>query len=199
MTTKHAKRGGETASRDSTVSTHDTAIHSTLNTPIHSTVLTAPRSTRPYKPRARKCACGCGVVFTPKTKHGRYSSEACRKRAYARRKAKAASSAPKEAPPLEVGVCEWCGAKFWTEADNGQAYCKPSHRTAAWRARRAATVQKIAELDQCTLTAAEGQIKALGLKVIAEYLTGRGYVYSTSAKRWIDKPRGKVIPFELAG
>jgi hypothetical protein len=139
------------------------------------------------------------VTFTPKVKAARYATDACRKRAYARRKLKERQAAPKEAAPLEIGVCEWCGAKFWTSPNNGRVYCSQSHRQAAYSARRDAAIRIIAKLDACTLTAAEGQIKALGLKVIAEYLQGRGYVYSTSARRWIDKPRGKVIQFERAG
>lgn len=176
--------------------THETPFHATRGGPIDTTHETRRKTTRRYKPRARKCACGCGVTFTPKTRHGRYASANCRKRAHDRRRAKARQDAPKETP-LELVQCLYCGSTFFAPEGNGQLYCKPAHRTAAWRDRRAATVRIVAEQHGTTIESAERHVKLLGLSVVMEALRAAGYVYRLQARQWVK--RGRVLQFERAG
>ena len=175
--------------------THETPFHATHLAPIDTTHETPKKTTRRYKPRARKCACGCGVTFTPKTRHGRYASANCRKRAHARRR-RTEQAAPIE-QPVELCQCLYCGATFFAPEGNGQLYCKPAHRTAAWRDRREATIRAIAEQHGTTREAAERHVKMLGLAVVVEALRAGGYVYRMQARQWVK--RGKVLQFERAG
>lgn len=179
--------------------THETRLHATDQAPIHTPTVTRQSTTRRYKPRARKCACGCGATFTPKTRHGRYATPNCRKRDHARKQAKARAKAAQAASDdrLEVAYCLYCGASFFAPEGNGQLYCKPAHRTAAWRARRDATIRVIAEQHSTTVEAAERLVEQLGLSVVIEALRSDGYTYKMQARKWVK--RGKVLQFDRAG
>jgi hypothetical protein len=143
---------------------------------------------RPYKPRARNCK-NCGHNFTPKSKHGRYCSDNCRKAAWKREQGrKRRRSAEPTQPALEVIVCAGCGKSFFGLA--GQKHCKPSCKTAAWRIRRSAAIVAVAIDMGISEAKAADAIDFGGMKKITAYLTARGYNYDTTAKAWLMSSAG---------
>lgn len=156
------------------------------------TGLTPARETkRPYKPRSRKCACGCGRIVerTPQTPHKRYFDDACRQRAYRRRTAKTRPAAAGSGAVLELATCEFCGATFLATAGKGAKYCKPSHRTAAAEQRRAAAIEAaiaiVGSIGGLTPEDVVAFVEREGMKKISRYLRQQGYVYSEAARAWL--------------
>ena len=138
---------------------------------------------RSYKPRARRCK-NCDHTFTPKSKHGRYCSDNCRKAAWKREQGRQRRrSAEPVQPALEVIVCAGCGKSFF--GVTGQKHCKPSCKTAAWRIRRSAAIVAIAIDMGISEAKAADAIDFGGMKKITAYLTARGYNYDVTAKAWL--------------
>lgn len=165
------KTTGETPKRATDVSTVQTT-HVTSEGVTH----------RSYKPRARHCK-NCGHTFTPKSKHGRYCSDNCRKATWKREQGKKRRSLKLEHPTLDVIVCAGCGKSFFGLA--GQKHCKPSCKTAAWRIRRSAAIVAVAIDMGISEAKAADAIDFGGMKKITAYLTARGYSYDIVAKAWL--------------
>ncbi len=151
--------------------------------PQQTTHVTSKKAThRPYKPRARHCK-NCGENFTPKSKHGRYCSDNCRKAAWKREQGRKNRSPKLQQPALEVIVCAGCGKPFFGLA--GQKYCKAACKTAAWRIRRIAAIVALAVDMGISEAKAADAVDFGGMKKITAYLTARGYNYDTTAKVWL--------------
>lgn len=156
------------------------------------TLLTPPLVTkRAYKPRARKCACGCGKVFTPPSQapRKRFYDDACRKRAARRRAAKQRPAAPKAAPVLVLMECQFCGVTFLGVEGKGGKYCKPAHRVAAAEARRAAAIEAaviiVGSVGGLTPEDVTAFVEREGMRKVSAYLRQQGMVYSEADRRWL--------------
>lgn len=137
---------------------------------------------RSYKPRARRCK-NCGHTFTPKSKHGRFCSDNCRKATWKREQGRKRRSAEPRQPALEVIVCGGCDKSFFGLP--GQKHCKASCKTAAWRIRRTAAIVAVAVDMGISEAKAADAIDFGGMKKITAYLTARGYHYDATAKAWL--------------
>lgn len=137
---------------------------------------------RSYKPRARNCK-NCGHNFTPKSKHGRYCSDNCRKATWKREQGRKQRSVEPQQPALKVIVCAGCAESFFGLP--GQKHCKASCKTAAWRLRRSAAIVAVAVDMGISEAKASDAIDFGGMKKITVYLTARGYQYDTTAKAWL--------------
>lgn len=144
-----------------------------------------------YKPRARKCACGCGKIVTPpiQAPHKAYFNDACRKRAHRRKLTKLRKSQP-VAPVLELATCAHCGKTFFAEAGRGARFCKPAHKTDAWRIRRIEAIKTLAADRQIGIEKARDAVDRHGLAKATKYLHSKGYQYDERARRWIRKEGG---------
>ena len=142
------------------------------------------RRKRSYKPRARRCACGCGQMLTPKAPHGRFASDNCRKRDHRRRMAKARKTVP-VAPVLELRICLHCGATFFAETGKNACYCSPSHKTAAWRIRREGAIKTLAADRATTVEKARDAVDRHGLAKATKYLHAHGFQYDHQARMWM--------------
>ena len=150
---------------------------------VQVTDVTPQRAThRSYKPRARRCK-NCRHDFTPKSKHGRFCSDNCRKVTWKREQGKKRRSVEPIQPALQLIVCAGCGKSFFGLA--GQKHCKPSCKTAAWRLRRSAAIVAVAVDMGISEAKASDAIDFGGMKKITAYLTARGYEYDTTAKAWL--------------
>ncbi len=147
------------------------------------TDVTSKKAThRSYKPRARRCK-NCDHTFTPKSKHGRFCSDNCRKAAWKREQGrKQRRSVEPVQPALQVIVCAGCGKSFFGLA--GQKHCKPSCKTAAWRIRRSAAIVAVAIDMGISEAKAADAIDFGGMKKITAYLTARGYSYDAVVQAW---------------
>lgn len=164
-------------------------------TPESITPLTADRVTqdapglpskhRRYKPRARKCKCGCGRMVTPiaSAPHKRYYDDACRQRDHRRRVAKARKVKAAD-PILEVMTCAYCGATFFAEQGRDAKFCSPSHRTAAYRHRREAAIAALVVELHLTEDEVVDMIERMGMTLVGRYLRQRGYDYDEQARQW---------------
>ncbi|MEO8391475.1 MAG: hypothetical protein ABI700_00645 [Chloroflexota bacterium] len=146
-----------------------------------------PRTKRPYKKRARKCACGCGeaVKPTPQAPHKRFVDDAHRKRWHRQQEAKMRKDQPAPEPVLEMYTCLFCGATFLAEAGRGAKWCKPSHGVMAAEARRAAAGQVFIESFSMTPDDTENMIESVGMKHVSAYLRQQGWVYDEQARCWL--------------
>jgi hypothetical protein len=162
-----------------TYETHVTPGNETHGTPLK-------RTRRTYKPRARRCKT-CGDTFTPKSKHGAYCSDKCRKKAWRDRvaRSKAAKPQPAKEEQLELLTCPTCGHGFFAPAGKGQRHCSPSCRTKAWRQRRAAAVEALACDMGITYDKASDVVEQYGMKKTGEYLGSRGYVFDVEERVWL--------------
>jgi hypothetical protein len=150
-------------------------------TPNSGTNVTPKRVThRSYKLRARHCK-NCGEVFTPKSKHGRFCSDTCRKAAWKKERRK--HPKPPKEKPLELQTCAGCRQGFF--GVRGQKHCTPSCKTAAWRHRRQAAIAILAFDMQISETKAADVVEVSGMKKITAYLTTRGYVYNDVEQEWM--------------
>jgi hypothetical protein len=146
------------------------------------TQVTAEKTThRSYKPRARRCK-NCGENFTPKSKHGRFCTDNCRKTAWKREQGRKNRSV-KVQPALEVIVCAGCSKSFF--GLSGQKHCKAACKTAAWRIRRTAAIVALAVDMGISEAKAADAIDFGGMKKITAYLAARGYYYDATAKAWL--------------
>ena len=192
MTTKTGKRAqGLTAG----AVTIGGAAQGLKLTPQADTLLTAVRRPRRYSPRARKCACGCGVAFKPKSKRGRYFSEACRKRDERKRKAKPVKTKP-VAPILVSLECCRCGLGFFAEQGKGAKYCSASCKELAYRIRRVSTIEALVGDMNIDEAAAVEMVERIGMRRTGVYLRGRGYHYDEQARRW-GVPAGVRVSIEV--
>lgn len=169
----------------------DTGLTAPVETglnPQHGTQLNpAPRTKRPYKKRARKCACGCGeaIVPTPQAPHKRFVDDNHRKRWHRQQEAKLRASMPKPEPVLELTTCQYCGNTFLAEQGKGAKWCKPSHGVMAAEARRAAAEQVFVEVYNMTPDAVTDMIDNGGMKNASAFLRQQGYFYDETARRWL--------------
>lgn len=150
------------------------------------TRVTPQRGTR-REPSVRVCKCGCGQRFTPNVRapHQKYFDDACRKRAHRRKQAKAGGAA-RRAPTLALATCAWCGCTFFAHTGKGAKHCKPSHRTAAAKARRAAAVEAlIGDLGSMNADEAGLLVERQGMRTITRYLRSQGWQYDDAARRWV--------------
>lgn len=152
---------------------------------IDETPLTAKRETRRYKPRARKCACGCGRQVTPTVQapHKKFYEDACRKRA-ARLRAKKHKKTEAVERDLELVTCAYCGHGFFSEQGRGGKYCTPSHKQLAYVARREAAALAIAHATRMTIEAAAALVKSAGMNNCSLWLQKQGFLYDEQARRW---------------
>ena len=165
------KTTGETPKRATDVHTQQTT-HVTADKATH----------RSYKPRARRCK-NCGEHFTPKSKHGRFCTDNCRKAAWKREQGRKNRSVKVQQPALEVIVCAGCGKPFFGLA--GQKHCKAACKTAAWRIRRSAAIVALAVDMGISEAKAADAIDFGGMKKITAYLTARGYSYDAITQAWL--------------
>jgi hypothetical protein len=163
--------------------TGETPKKATGETFKKTTHVTAEQTThRSYKPRARNCK-NCGHNFKPKSKHGRYCSDNCRKAAWKREQGRKNRSVEPQQPALKVIVCAGCDESFFGLP--GQKHCKASCKTAAWRIRRSAAIVALAVDMAISEAKAADAVDFGGMKKITAYLTARGYSYDAAAKAWL--------------
>src|SRR5450432_760142 len=145
------------------------------------------KTTRRYKPRTRKCKCGCGQMVTPTAQapYKVFFNDTCRKRWHRRQEAKMRPIQPPADPVLELTVCQYCGDPFLAEVGKGAKYCKPSHRVAAAEHRRDAAVEPLmASMPDLTPVQAKDMVQGVGMKLVTRYLLQQGYVYNEQSRRW---------------
>ncbi|MEO8395449.1 MAG: hypothetical protein ABI700_20820 [Chloroflexota bacterium] len=145
-----------------------------------------PRTTRPYKKRARKCACGCGKAVAPTARNPnkRFFDDNCRKRWHRQQEAKMRKDQPATEKVLEMYTCQFCGATFLAEAGRGAKWCKPSHGVMAAEHRRAAAARVFVESFNMTPEDTENMIERVGMKNVSAYLRQQKWVYDEQARRW---------------
>jgi len=145
-----------------------------------------PATTRHYKPRARKCKCGCGRKFTPaaRTPHQVYFDDNCRKRDH-RRKASKLRKKQEPDTAAQVLVCEFCRQPFWSTTGRHRKYCKPSHAVMAAEHRRDAAIRLYAQGDGWSLQRATDAVDTWGMKATTKTLRDAGYIYDEAARSWI--------------
>jgi hypothetical protein len=161
--------------------------YETLLTPGTETHVTpVKRTRRAYKPRSRRCKI-CRESFTPKSKHGEYCSDKCRKKAWRDRvaKAKQNKSQPVKEALLELLICPTCGQGFFATVGKGQRHCTPSCRTKAWRQRRIATIDILTFDMAISREKAADLLETGGLEKIRVYLNARGYFYDEKERNWV--------------
>ena len=154
-------------------------------TPLTPRPVTQNVPKRRYKPRARRCKCGCGRMVTPTASapHKRYFEDACRQRDHRRRVAKARKVKAAD-PILEVMTCAYCGATFFAEQGRDAKFCSPSHRTAAYRQRREAAIAALVVELHLTEDEVVDMIERMGMALVGRYLRQRGYGYDEQARQW---------------
>lgn len=149
-------------------------------TPASDTRVTPQRGTQ-------LCTCGCRQRFTPNVHapHQRFFNDACRKRAHRRKQAQARPKA-KRTPILALATCAWCGCTFFAHAGKGATHCKPSHRTAAAKCRRAAAIDAlIGDLGSMNADEAALFVERQGMRTITRYLHSQGWRYDDTARAWV--------------
>ena len=183
MSTKRAAKGVGLTARF--VTDDPAGLTPNSITPLTADPVTQPAPKRRYKPRARRCRCGCGRMVTPTARapHKRYYDDACRQRDHRRRVSKA-RKVKSANPVLEVMTCAYCGATFFAEQGKDAKYCKPSHRTAAWRQRREAAVEALIVELHMSEDEVVDMIERMGMKLIGRFLRQRGYSYDDQARQW---------------
>jgi hypothetical protein len=167
--------------------TGEMAACETLLTAISVTQVTGIKQTRRgYKPRARHCKT-CDKVFTPKSKHGKFCSDTCRKKDWRERQGRAKQNKPEPVKEvlLELGTCPCCNKGFIAQFGKGQRYCTPSCKTKAWRLRREAAIEALMFDMGISATKAADVIETGGMKKITQYLLSRGYTYDTHERTWL--------------
>lgn len=165
--------------------------YETLLTPGNETHVTpVKRTRRPYKPRSRHCKT-CGDIFIPKSKHGAYCNDKCRKKAWRNKvaKSKATKPQPRKEEALELLTCPTCREGFFATAGKGQRHCSPSCRTKAWRQRRAAAVEALACDMGISYEKAGDVVEQFGMKKTSDYLEKRGFVYDPDERAWLQPIR----------
>lgn len=141
------------------------------------------RRKRKYTPRARKCACGCGQIFTPKLSRGRYIDVSHRARAY-RRKHRKGSAPAKRETVLDLLTCEHCGLDFLGNGARQQKYCSTRCRNAASKVRRHAAELALSQALGMSIEKARDVIDATGMKELQRVLAGLGMTYDPSSRQW---------------
>jgi predicted nucleic acid-binding Zn ribbon protein len=147
------------------------------------TELTPPRKTarRGRLPHCRWCR----QPFKG-SKAARYCSASCRQKAYRHRLKKAQPRTPAPPPDITPLTCPYCGDGFWSANIRGQQrYCSSSCRTLAYRARRAAAVQALADFLGITLSKAEDTVDTAGTAAIIDKLEAVGFSYDEASRRWV--------------
>jgi hypothetical protein len=135
---------------------------------------------RKYKPRARKCACGCGETFTPKRRRGKYIDVVHRNRAHRRKQRRGKKIAPRQQKrdPL---WCVHCNSMFWGNPDRGTVYCSARCRNLAHRAKRDSAIAALADYIGMDT---EDIYEIGGMKWVTAMLAGLGLAYSPESRQW---------------
>jgi hypothetical protein len=161
--------------------TGETGRGTTVETHNHSTHVTSKRPTkRTYKPRARRCK-HCKQSFTPKTKHGKFCCDTCRKNFW---ECQGKRSKPAKEERLELVTCAGCRQGFFATEGKGQKHCSASCRTKAWRIRRQATIEALGVELGINQEKAADVLETGGMKKITSFLSARGYAYDEVEHLW---------------
>lgn len=142
-----------------------------------------PTKRRHYKPRARRCPV-CGQTWTPKSKAAKVCSSACRSKLYRQRQTTKRKAERPEAKPAIVTTCAHCRRPFWS-ANAAQAYCGPSCRTLANRARRKALVDL---LTRAGYPDAIDRVELYGMATLNAELLAVGISYDPAARAYAAAP-----------
>lgn len=134
------------------------------------------------KPSSRRC-CTCNTPFTPRRSTAKYCSSDCRGAAFRTRHKPRQRAVP--IPVLVASRCAHCGMTFAACAGKGQVYCDGSCKSLAYRARRAALIEAIADYRGLSVDVAADAIEVVGTKRAGQALKTLGMVYDQRARRWL--------------
>jgi hypothetical protein len=138
---------------------------------------------RRYKPRARRCACGCGQTFAPKLSRGRYIDMTHRNRAHRRKQRRGKKIEPRQ-QRLAPMTCAHCGKLYWGNPARGQRYCSGKCRNAAYRCKRSAAANALASLCPMPIEKALDVLDAGGLRWVSDMLRTLGFSYDLPSRQW---------------
>jgi hypothetical protein len=151
--------------------------------------VTAPKPKRAYKPRARRCACGCGQMVTPTPQHPnkRFYDDACRQRA---RRAKMAEQRKADSKPSEdrrtLCLCLWCGVDFLADPTKRPKYHQTgSCKEYAYRQRRHSAIDTVATVRGYSYERAEALVKHEGMPKVSRWLQRQGWAYNEAGRAWV--------------
>lgn len=144
---------------------------------------------RRYKPRARRCECGCGQMVTPTAQHPNkaYFSAACRQRV---RRAKLAKERKAVEKPKEdrrtLCPCLWCGLEFLADPTKRPKYHQTgSCKEYAHRQRKHSAIETVATIRGYSTDRAAALVKREGMPKVHRWLQRQGFQYDELGRRWV--------------
>lgn len=153
-TNQRKKRAGEAPQVVTQIAAGGAALGDTQSTPPAVTK-------RRYKPRARRCACGCGATFTPAPQQPRqrFATDTCRQRGH---RAKAPTR-PRRQNGVERLTCDHCGTWYVGTVGKGRKYCTTTCKRLAAKTRREAVAEALAAVLAMPLEEAAERVELVGM------------------------------------
>ncbi|MEO8392155.1 MAG: hypothetical protein ABI700_04100 [Chloroflexota bacterium] len=133
---------------------------------------------------AHKCS-HCKKAFQPSKIDQKYCSVLCKQAAYRKRNALAKRKRGKrEAAPMLVAECDYCGGSFWAKTKRSQ-FCSTSCRTLSHRAMRIALERLMIQEFGLTSESASDIMETQSIGQLKQGLISAGLSYSVPLRAWI--------------